>query len=150
MLYCYQIIGHGELSILNRSNVSVDLLQSQYKGQIIELLKKYYFAKIEICNKNMLCSMNTDSVNLKISYLENTYKLTYSMFASTDKYFDDFQKIFSPDDFNLNFLVQDKQMLNNIGIEKLSVKSVQTHNQLLGCEEKDLPIFAESCFLTAI
>jgi hypothetical protein len=41
-------------------------------------------------------------------------------------------------------LIQDKQTWNDIGIEKLSVKSVQTQNQLLGCEENDLPIFCNS------
>lgn len=146
MLYCYQIIGHGKISYLTRCDVGIEKLQKEYKELVIDLLKKYYFNKIELYNTNVLCSMTTDSVDLHINYQNYTYQLKYMMFASTDKYFDSFQQIFSPDDFNLNLLIQDKQIWNDIGIEKLSVKSVQTQNQLLGCEENELPTFGRSYF----
>lgn len=139
MLYCYQIIGGGQISYLNRCDVSLEKVQKEYKELIINLLKRYYFDKIEKYDKKeVICSMTTDSINFKINYNNNTYELKYMMFASTDKFFDDFQRIFSPDDFNLNFLVQDRQMWHDIGIEKLSVKSVSIQHQLLGCEESDL------------
>lgn len=144
MLYCYQIIGYGEISCLNRCDTCLEKVRLEYKKLIIDLLKKYYFDKIYICDKNVICSMTTDSVILQINYIDNTYELKYMMFASTDKYFDDFQRIFSPDDFNLNFLVHDKKIWRDIGIEKLSVKTVKIQNQLLGCEENDLPVFGQS------
>lgn len=144
MLYCYQIVGCGEISYLNRCDIGLEKLQSEYKALIINLLKTYYFDKINMCDKNVICSMTTDSVILQINYKNNTYELKYMMFASTDKFFDDFQRIFSPDDFNLNFLVQDKKIWHDIGIEKLSIKTVKIQNQLLGCEENDLPTFGQS------
>lgn len=144
MLYCYQIIGRGEIAYLNRCDISLEKVQMEYKELIINLLKKYFFNKIESNDKNVICSMTTDSVTLQINHINLTYELKYMMFASTDKYFNDFQRIFSPDDFNLNFLVQDRNMWRDIGIEKISVKTVSIQNQLLGCEERDLPTFGES------
>jgi hypothetical protein len=108
----------------------------------MKLLKKYYFEKLENYDKKeIICSMTTDNVKLNINYQNNTYKLTYMMFASTEKYFDYFQRVFSPDDFNLNFLVQDQQVWNDIGIKKISVQTVSIQYQLLGCEEHDLPTY---------
>lgn len=146
MLYCYQIIGSGQISCLDRCDVSLEKVQIEYKKLIITLLKKYFFEKIEKYDKKeVICSMTTDSINFKINHQNNTYELKYMMFASTDKYFDDFQRIFSPDDFNLNFLVQDRKMWRDIGIEKLSVRSVSIQHQLLGCDESDLSVFEQSC-----
>lgn len=134
MLYCYKITGNAKLSCLYGK-------LDNNKQEIISILKAYFFNKIEICNKNLLCSMMTDNVNLKIDYIHNKYELVYTMFSTTDKYFDEFQKIFSPDDFNLNFIIPDIKFWNNHNINKISVESVTVNKQLLSCEDSDVKYY---------
>lgn len=138
MLYCYQITATGKISCLNMCKVNTEKSQNECKLLIMKTLKNYFFKKVELYDKNFLCSIMTDKVDLKIEYNKKTYELKYMIFISTEKFFECFQKMFNPDDFNLNFLIQDWEMLHNIGIEKISVNNISMFSQLLGCEEADL------------
>lgn len=60
------------------------------------------------------------------------------MFSGTEKYFDIFQHVFSPDDFNLNMLIENKQIFQDIGLCGLNVVKVSIQHQLLGCNESDM------------
>lgn len=140
MLYCYKIVGSGILTnsvkLFKIENLE---LQSVSKTAIIDYLKHYYFSKLDnFSNSNLICNMMTDSVILNINHQKKTYTLTYQMFSSTEKDFNMFQRVFSPDDFNLNMLIEDKQIFKDIGLCEIHVVKVSIQHQLLGCNESDV------------
>jgi hypothetical protein len=155
MLYGYQVIAIGKISDIERCDVSIEHLRMNSYNHITELLKKYYFSLLEnYYKKEIICSMSTDSVKLNIDYTKNEYTLTYLMISHTQDYFDMFCKVFTPDDFNLNFIIFNtesdantlqKQIYKDIGIKQMIINQVAIQFQLLGCEENEVSYYGTSC-----
>jgi len=152
MLYGYQVVATGKILNIEKCDVSIEHLNNNSRNQITELLKKYFFGILEKNDKKeVICSMSTDCVKLNIDYMKKKYTLTYLMFSHTEKYFDLFCKIFSPDDFNLNIAISStgsdentSQIYRDIGINKIIINKVAIQYQLLGCEENEVSHYGTS------